>query len=368
MPAIDTQLLLDALLGLVVLLFVPFGIRRGVAKEAMVSGAILLGAAIAGMWGERWGDELASEMGLEQATARFAVATAWLLGSAFVLGYGGGAALGTLRPGLLARLAGGLLAALNGAVLLGYLLAFIDRYLDPAETFDDGIVTRALLHDFDWLLLGAAGLLAVCVVLGLIVTTVRRRREPREPLNPAALAGTVPPRARPVRVARDADAGKFEPPPSGEPRSGRFGQGPLAQTTPVLDRPEPRSAPPDPGVAWPGSRVNGAGNGRDSATPANDEWLRRAAAMTRPLDSERQPAAANAAETGGSASGEPAVGWNRSSPESGFDDVRWRVGPDSPENAATQVGNPDAERNRCPTCGAGVDRRDVFCPECGTTL
>jgi uncharacterized membrane protein required for colicin V production len=46
-PQIDTPLLLDILLGLVILLFVPFGIRRGVAKEAMVSAGVLLGATLA---------------------------------------------------------------------------------------------------------------------------------------------------------------------------------------------------------------------------------------------------------------------------------------------------------------------------------
>ena len=47
MPQIDTPILLDILLGLVILLFVPFGIRRGVAKEAMVSAGVLLGATLA---------------------------------------------------------------------------------------------------------------------------------------------------------------------------------------------------------------------------------------------------------------------------------------------------------------------------------
>ena len=52
-PQIDTPLLLDILLGLVILLFVPFGIRRGVAKEAMVSAGVLLGATLAERFGAK---------------------------------------------------------------------------------------------------------------------------------------------------------------------------------------------------------------------------------------------------------------------------------------------------------------------------
>lgn len=91
MPRIDTPLLLDILLGLVVLLFVPFGIRRGAAKEAMVSAGILLGATLAARFGEPWGQELSARTSLDVGAATFAASTAILLACTFLLGYGGGA-------------------------------------------------------------------------------------------------------------------------------------------------------------------------------------------------------------------------------------------------------------------------------------
>ena len=229
-PQIDTPLLLDILLGLIVLLFVPFGIRRGVAKEAMVSAGILLGATLADRFGAAWGAELATRFGLEQGTATFAASTALLLACTFLLGYGGGAALGRSRPGTASRLAGGLLAAFNAAFLLSILFGWIDEFLHQGAALDDGIVSEALLRRADLLLLGAAGVLLVLTVLGWIVNASRSRRQPRE--NGGSQMGGMPARQRPVRMAGDSDAGKYEPGSEPVSRSGRFGQG-VEATSPL---------------------------------------------------------------------------------------------------------------------------------------
>lgn len=359
MPAIDTDLLLDLLLGAIVLLFVPFGVRRGVAKEAMVSGGILLGAALAGIWADRAGDELANWLGLGTTTSRFTVATAAVIAGAVVLGYGGGAALGRLNQGILARLAGGLLAAFNGALLLAYVLGFVERHLRPGRDIgevDDGYVGWALLREFDWVLLAAAAILAVCVLLGLVVTGFRRRNE-RGTVD--AGGGAIPPRQRPVRVPRDVDAGKYEPTipsgPSGgiEPRPGRFGGGQsgLGQTTPLPDPPQRwriDDRPEGETESWPRPRAirgdGAAANGHAAPSASAGEWLRRTDAAGQATATDIGRLDDRVTEAGGSV----VFGGNGAG-----------VG------GAAAAGATD---RRCPACGALAGPRDHFCPECGTTL
>ncbi len=94
---------------------------------------------------------------MDPGVARFVVSASMLLAGVFLLGYGAGAALGVMRIGTLSRLAGGLLAAFNAALLLSYLLRWIDEFLAGGAALDDGIISEALLRRSDSLLLGAAG-------------------------------------------------------------------------------------------------------------------------------------------------------------------------------------------------------------------
>src|ERR687894_561675 len=196
----------------------------------MVSAGVLLGATLADRFGAAWGAELANRFGLEQGTSTFAASAALLLACTFLLGYGGGAALGRTRHGTASRLAGGLLAAFNAAFLLSTLFAWIDEFLNQGAALDDGIVGEALLRRADLLLLGAAGVLLGLTVLGWIVNASRSRRQPRE--SDGSLMGGIPARQRPVRMANDGDAGKYEPGPEPVSRSGRFGQG-IEATSPL---------------------------------------------------------------------------------------------------------------------------------------
>ena len=232
MPQIDTPLLLDILLGLVILLFVPFGIRRGVAKEAMVSAAIFLGATLAERFAPAWGRVLGQRFDLQPGPASFIASVLLLFGCTVLLGYGGGAALGSTRPGLLSRLVGGLLAAFNAALILSFLLSWIDGMLRQGAVLAAGALSAALLHQTDLLLLAAAGVLLALTIVGWIVNAMRSRRMPR-----AGYAG--PPtsalaRQRPVHLATAADTGKIEPEPDHVPRSGRF--------APALDATSPLPA------------------------------------------------------------------------------------------------------------------------------
>jgi uncharacterized membrane protein required for colicin V production len=334
-PRIDTPLLLDILLGLVIILFVPFGIRRGAAKEVMVSAGILLGATLAERFGGAWGSELSQRTGIEANAATFAVSAAILFAGTFLLGYGGGAALGKVRSGTLSRLAGGLLAAFNAALLLSYLLSWINAYLGQDRALDQGILSRSLLEDADRLLLAAAAVLLALTILGWIVNALRSRRQPRQD---NAFLGAMPPRQRPVRVAYAGDAGKQEPESEAVSPSGRFAPG-IDATTPLsvgssYNRQEvwAPDVPPKP-----------VSNGNGRSLPA-DEVRRSAASLQSASD-----------ETVWSAwSAQP-----RDEPTARFETAgQWPVG--------STAGTTDDER--CGVCRARVGSRDVFCPECGATL
>ena len=336
MPQIDTPLLLDILLGLVLLLFVPFGVRRGLAKEAMVSAGLLLGAILAGRFNETWGAELAARFAMDPGVARFAIAAAFLLGGTFLLGYGGGAALGAMRLGVFSRLAGGLLAAFNAALLLSYLLRWIDAFLAGGATLDDGIIGEALLRRSDWLLLGAAGVLLALTVLGWIVGPARARRQPRE-LEGAAMTG-IPARQRPIRVAPAADEGKYEPGVGGAARSGRFGAG-IDATTPL-----------PPGASYSSGEI----------VPANRSQL----TATNGHESRRPDGAWTDANNGARSRPDDTV-WSARAADRG-DEPRARVETANQWPVPSSLGLTDDER--CAVCHARVGSRDVFCPECGATL
>jgi uncharacterized membrane protein required for colicin V production/HAMP domain-containing protein len=332
-PRIDTPLLLDVLLGLVILLFVPFGIRRGAAKEAMVSAGILFGALLAERFAQTWGAEVAARFTFESGLATFIVSAAILFASTFLLGYGGGGALGRVRPGTLSRLVGGLLAAFNAGLLLSYLLGWIDGLLAQGAALDDGILSRALLRQTSLLLLAAAGVLLALTVLGWIVNAVRARRQPRE--LEAGMPAAVPPRQRPVRVAPAADAGKYEPDLESIPRTGRFGPT-LDATSPL---PAGRSAP------WTGDN-HGAATTNDHHHDGHSDniWQRPERKASGPGD-----------ETVWAAwGGQPS------------DDTLGRTEPTPRWPVSTPTGVTDDER--CAVCRARVGPRDVFCPECGATL
>ena len=336
MPQIDTPLLLDILLGLVILLFVPFGIRRGVAKEAIVSAGILLGANLADRFGATWGGELSSVFNLQEGTATFTASVAILATCTFLLGYGGGAALGRSRPSTASRLAGGLLAAFNAALLLTYLFRWIDEMLQQGAVLDDGIVGEVLLRRADLLLLGAAGVLLALTVLGWIVNASRSRRQPRE-TNGANAAG-IPAQQRPVRMAPAGDAGKYEPGQEPVSRSGRFGQG-LEATSPLSAGAAYTEQGPWSGEA----RISPATNGH-SRDIQFDNTQQRTTDLSRTQNDETVWSAWSPGSDETVARGEPTT--------------RWPVTP--------SVGVTDDDR--CAVCRARVGPRDVFCPECGATL
>jgi hypothetical protein len=324
-PQIDTPLLLDVLLVLVVLLFVPFGVRRGVAKEAMVSAAILLGALLAARFADAWASIVSSWTGLDLSTSTFVTSLVLLLGTPILLGYGGGIALGPTRPGMLSRLTGGVLAAINGVFLLSTILSWIDRDLGGTAPLDEGVVSSVLIRRADEILLYVTLGLIALTVLGWCVRIVRSRREPSR----AEVAAGAPMRQRPIGAGASADFGKHEPMQDQGLPTGRF--------VPSLDTTSPL---PAAGAAiW---------SSRGQASTANGQGAPHVANSTR------------AHANGAPASNDDQTVWMAWSgaAESGQSSPPWPV--------TTARGVTDDER--CAVCRAQVGPRDVFCPECGATL
>jgi len=307
-----------------------------VAKEAIVSAGILLGANLAERFGATWGAELARVFNLEQGAATFTVSVALLAGCTFLLGYGGGAALGRSRPSTASRLAGGLLAAFNAALLLSYLFRWIDEMLQQGTALDDGIVSEALLRRANILLLAAAGVLLALTVLAWIVNASRSRRQPRA--TNGANAASIPARQRPVRMATAGGAGKYEPGQEPVSRSGRFGPA-LEATSPL----PVGSSYPEQG-RWSGEGGSSPATNGHSRENHFDNTQQRTSDVSLPQNDETVWSAWSPANDETIARSEPAT--------------RWPVTP--------SVGVTDDDR--CAVCRARVGPRDVFCPECGATL
>jgi len=362
------NLLLDVLLVLIVLLFIPLGFWRGAAREAFVAGGILFGAELARHWAGAWGSDIAAQTNLRAGAARFLVAAAVLLLTTLVLGYGAGAAVRIPEPGLGSRLLGGALAGLNGALFLGVSLSLIETYLldgRPSDTIDDGAAARWLLNDFGWVLLLGAAVAAACVAAGLIAHAFKGEEAPA-----AAPVGKRSPQlvgasGRGVRMPRGADAGKFEP-----ARGDGFAHGARGRDS-YLDLTSLHIAPSVPGNVEPGfdgsyrgwpdrgrasergwpSPPNGA-NGHQPDASVADTWGRGDGANLW----RTQPATDDDGANDGGDADEWNAGhgrrrdWNAPAPEP----------PPDPQRAAA--------RDHCVVCGGLVGPDDTFCPRCGSRI
>ncbi len=406
----ETTLVLDLLFVVIVALFVPIGLWRGPTKEVAVSAALLLGAALAGSWAPSWGDDLAAVVGLRAEVTRFLVALGTLILCTAGLGYGGGAALRSLSPGPGARVIGGLLAAVNGALLLGFVLRFVERYLldgEPVGALDDGLIANLLLHHFGWLLIVAALVALLCVAIGITANVAADRARRADALALAGSEGHERPsaggaRVRPVRVPTVADGGKFEPsdrdetPPVDHPGIGPWHTWRPAQSAaPVVS---PWSSPNQDDVGPTRDRGNGDGPvarfgptrgtklSADAARPSGDPWLRRAAATSPATEGEAgsgvadQRTRALPAHPNGEGLGEPQDSGRLPDPDHSVSithlaDVR-RSGTQAGVRGRTVDGPGAADAamrdepvvRLCVTCGVAVHHGDAFCQECGANL
>jgi uncharacterized membrane protein required for colicin V production len=172
---------LDLLMGLVLLMFVPIGLWRGALREWLTLAGIALGGLLASSWGGAWGDDLSRAIGMDANLAAFTVATAFFLGTTLVVGYGGGVTL-PYRPDLTGanRALGALLGLANGTMILSGLLQLMQRHLFAGRS-DSPLKTAGLaaflIDSVGWVYLGL-----LLLLLGFVVAGLARRATEGTPL------------------------------------------------------------------------------------------------------------------------------------------------------------------------------------------
>lgn len=345
-------LILDGLLFLIVLLFMPIGFWRGAVREAFVGAAILLGAAVANAWSSPLGNHLASAFGRSEARASFGAAVAALVLTTLSLGYGAGFALGWGDSTLLGRLGGAMLAACNGALLVGFSLAFVERYLlaqPGGGSLDDGLVAGIFLHRFGWVLAGV-GLVGFVTVITAAVLRWFETDAAHQPLAEPAAVPWQP--VRPVRVPRDADAGKYEPPVSGAPAP------PMPPMTIVTsDQRSPRTTA--------GGWSTNAASSETSGTPRAARHQREPDRSLVSVIGEHRRGAAGANRS------VRAPSLREQPPSSPQRPTSTNVTP-FPSVPATPVTDYSSSAagtgGRCLTCGFRLRSSESYCPECGAAV
>lgn len=314
------HLILDILLALMILLFGAIGFWRGPVKEAILTGGIFAGAALAASWAFPWGSDLADIVDLRVTVARLIVAAAALFLATALLGYVGGALINASPYPISARLLGAVIAAVNGGLIVHYCLSYVEGYLadeDAQQVLNGSEISHILLRQFGWYLLASAAALALAAQIGLVL-----RRSDRSHLasigtaddaaweDPAASAA----RQRHARLPRQADYGKYEPVSRGfDPSTGRY-----ADDAPAINQTIP-IPPVDPTPVLQ--------RGQEGARFHGSEWLRQISSPS-PTDADRSQL-------------------------------------DTPVEPNGRM-RPSEGTRHCRRCDAEVGSSDSFCPACGT--
>jgi hypothetical protein len=175
MPVSVPQVL-DLLLALVLVMFVPIGLWRGALREWMTLAGILVGWIMQVEWSgsSSWGGDLAALLKLDPTLASFFVAALLFLGTALIVGYGSGAML-PYRPDLSwpNRAFGACLGLGNGVLILSGLLRIMDQTLFGGQSGSP--LRLSGLGEFLIVYVGWAYLLMLIVLLGGIVAGVAAR-------------------------------------------------------------------------------------------------------------------------------------------------------------------------------------------------
>src|SRR5688500_15188432 len=114
------------IIGIVLLLGLLNGLRRGAIKEGILLIAVLLGGLLVTLWSQRGGDAIARRMSWQPGTGQWIAAMGLLWGAALGTGYAP-ASLLPLRPGkmiLPLRVAGAMLGLLNAGLSIAFSLRY----------------------------------------------------------------------------------------------------------------------------------------------------------------------------------------------------------------------------------------------------
>jgi uncharacterized membrane protein required for colicin V production len=206
------SVVLDALLLLILMLLLPLGFFRGGMREVCSAAGLLLGLLIADAWAERWGNWIATQIGVRASTSQFIVAVAVLTVVTAIVGYGAGAGF-SYRPGPGGRMYGGLISLLTGALFLGAVINFVSRFLtdgDYPTVIENAYLARILSVGFDWVLLGVGLVVVLATIFGMIV----RERDADEYEIQVPYQVPAPAIAGPIAqhtLVREATPDKIEP-------------------------------------------------------------------------------------------------------------------------------------------------------------
>lgn len=164
--------ILDILALVVLVMFIPIGLWRGVLREWVALVGITLGSMLAAEWAVPWGGDLAAQTGWRQPMAAFVVGIAFFLGLTLIVGYGGGAAM-PFRADLTwgNRLLGALLGVCNGVLVLSGTLRLMQQHL--FEGRDDSLLlsttlSRFLIDNVGWVQLVLMATLVLCVLVSVL--------------------------------------------------------------------------------------------------------------------------------------------------------------------------------------------------------
>ena len=211
----------------------------------------------------------------------------FLIGTIILFGYGGAAAFHLPEPRIWGRLAGGALAVINGALIVGYILRDIERFLtDPGteRTLEQSYIASTLLHHFGWVVLVAGLIMVIPMLISLLVGN--REETPFATPSAASTNWTEPaPSAmgRRPRMSWGTDEGKVEPVVRGfDSANGRYAtDAPSAQQTiPLAPVQAAASAPgPHEAMEWRLDRV-----GRGSLPVRWEQFGCRAGALPKRVE------------------------------------------------------------------------------------
>lgn len=176
-----TALALTVLVAILWLAFVALGYWHGGWRQIILLAAMLLSYAVLSEWAVPNGHDLSIRFHWSITRTTTVVALLYLLVGTFVLGFLGGFALHRPRPlGLMERRLGAAMGVLTGGLLLALILRTLRSYAFVAgrgESLHASVLSRYLIEDVGYLLLGALVLGGIAAIAGLAVA---RRDEARE--------------------------------------------------------------------------------------------------------------------------------------------------------------------------------------------